>query len=439
MRHRGLGSPLALLVLLAACSPSPAQPIGAVAGLGGGDAGPPVPGLDPSPLAFAVVSSDYVVSSVGLLSPQGQVLSGEFIGSGSAPPGLVTALSGDVSLPTRSGDPRVLTLLDRFRTDVVTRVDPQAGTVLGQVATSAGDGSYSANPQDYVTIDDRSAWVSRFEPNPDVAEDDRDRGTDLIEIDPQRFERTGRRISLEHFNTEAERVNPDTGERQMVVAYARPTRMLRLGDQLAVGLGGLSRSFDAVGPGQVALVDPQTGDSQVLRLPGLASCVDLSPVPDDERRVAVACTGFYRGAQRESGGLAMLELVDGELRVEHLWRAAEHPEQALSVYALVALNGTQVLAVAAGKGESDQDVLLQVDLSRATQHTVFEARGRFVLGNGAYNPRTGLLMLPDASLDEAGNPAAGVHLFEWNAEGKLVLRDTLRVSSKLPPRHVAPL
>ncbi|HSU38151.1 MAG TPA: hypothetical protein VLJ38_01255, partial [Polyangiaceae bacterium] len=53
------------------------------------------------PGAIAAVSSgsDYASTNVSVLSTAGHLLSESIISSGSAPPGLTTALSGDVVLP----------------------------------------------------------------------------------------------------------------------------------------------------------------------------------------------------------------------------------------------------------------------------------------------------------------------------------------------------
>src|SRR5947207_2599761 len=103
---------LCTLVLCADCTPASNRGIEGVPGFGTSDAGAPAPGEDPEPLAYGVVASDRIVTSIALLEADGTLLRRDLVDSGSAPPGLVTALSGDVVLPTRSGDPETLTLID---------------------------------------------------------------------------------------------------------------------------------------------------------------------------------------------------------------------------------------------------------------------------------------------------------------------------------------
>lgn len=441
---------LPLPMLLLACEPAAPTGVQAVDGFGAGaDAS-----VDDEPLAFAVVSTDRTVSTVALLDPGGEVLAEDFIHSGSAPVGLVTALSGDVVLPTRSGDPGILTLLDRFRTDVVTRVDPATGRVLGQVRTQAPNAdsdtaSYSSNPHDYVYLGPHDAWVSRFEPNYAAGQGDPDRGNDLLHLDPGTFTR-GARIDFSHLTQRGQRHNPDTGQTQTVDVYARPSGMVRLGDRLVVGLAGLSQRFDAVGQGRVALVDPDAGSAEGFDLPGLQNCDSVQPVPDTGDRVVVACSGFYRGVQRQTAGVALLSLRDDALRVEALWRAADDPTAPLSVAGVVPVGGSVVVAMAPGQAASSaadgepaqtgtHDTVYLLDLESGEQNAFFTAAGRFKVGAGAYNARRGLLLLPDASVDAQGRPTGGVRLFARREDGSFEPGRVIALDPVLPPWQVAPL
>ncbi len=409
---------------------------------------------DGQPLAYGVVAGDRTVTSISLLEPDGDVLARDFINSGSAPAGLVTALSGDVVLPTRSGEPEALTIIDRFRTDVITRVDPATGEILGQVKThepndNDNDTAFSSNPQDYVYFGPHDAWVTRFEPNIDAEEDDPDRGIDLLHIDPTDFTR-GERISLWHLNGEAERENPDTMETETVTVYARPSDMVRLGEKLVVGIASLSLSYDAAGKGMVALVDPEERSAEGVELPGLQNCGTVVPVADDATRVVVACSGFFRGAPRDTAGLALLKLEDNELAIEHVWRGRDDEEAPLTVAAVVSLGGTQVVAMAAGaravtddEGNelepSTNDVMYVVDISSGEHTELFEASGRYVIGSGAFDSQQGLLLVPDASTDADGKPTAGVRTFQSQGDGSFEAGDVIKTDDILPPRLVRPL
>lgn len=440
LNNRDTAIALATWLIQLACGPEQDQVIGSVG---------------PEPVGFAVVSGDRTVTSISLLGPTGALLAPDFVHSGSATAGLVTALSGDVIVPTRSGDPATLTLIDRFRTDVVTRIDPRTGAVLGQVKTQASnddesdEASFSSNPQDYIHWGERDAWVTRFQPNVGVEPGHPDRGLDLLHIDPASFER-GERISFWPLNSAAERQNPDTLETESVTSYARPSAMVRLGNRLVVGIASLSLSFDAAGPGLVAWVDPEARSAEGFELPRLQNCGSVAPVAGDSSRVVVACEGFFRGVPRDTAGLAILRRQDDELSIEHLWHAADHPEAALSVSSVVSLGGSEVAAVALGQspvtdesgnetraGSSDR--LYRLDIATSEQEAVFAAEGQFVIGPGAFNTETGLLMVPDASSDDDGRPTAGVRLLQWQPDGILEPIEVLALDPILPPRLVRPL
>jgi len=442
---------LLALALAAGCSPEPRGGIRKVPGFGAAERADAGAGNDAEPLAYAVMASDRTVSTIALLRPDGRLLVSDLVHSGSAPAGLSTALSGDVALPTRSGERSRLVLIDRFRTDVVTRIDVAAGAVLGQVrlhaATADREGrAYSGNPQDYVYLDAHSAWVSRYNPNLSVAVDHPDAGNDLIEIDVGEHELTGRRIDMGALDASAERRNPDSGESEQVRAYARPSRMVRIGARLVVGLSRLSAGFDAVAEGRVALVDLESGDVRGLALPDLRNCSQVVPVPDAPERVAVACTGLLRGAFGEGTGVALLELAGEELQIVHVFRAQAQAGAAIAVFGLVALGGSAVVAVEPGRApgpssgpDSRGDRLYRIDLASGEQQLVFESAASFTIGEGSYNPHQRVLLVPDASVDGDGRPSAGVRRFELGDDGEIEELEITTVDDALPPWQVMPL
>jgi len=431
----------ASFALLASCSPEDNSGVEGVDGVSG----------------YAVVSSDYTSTSIALLNADGTILDADFINSGSAPVGLVTVLSGDVVVPTRSGDPEVLTIVDRFKTDVVTRVDPTSGEILGQVKThspnseTVGETAYSSNPHDYVYFNESEAWVTRFGPNVNADEDDLDKGNDLLLINPTTFTREAR-ISLSSLNTEGQGTNSATGETFTETVYARPSKMVRLGDLLVVGLGRMSQTFFSLGEGMVALVDPEARTAEGFELPGLKSCQTVTPVPDDATRVLVGCTGSFLAGddERDTAGLVLLSLRDGELVVEASWIGAEHPEAPLAVRNPVSLGGTQVFAYREGVGEPEDSADITVDrgfiidLADGSQTELFRSNGsgdnaRYVIGSGSYDPETGLLLIPDASLDSDRRMTAGLRTFTRQDDGSFEAGDILKVNDLLQVRMVRPM
>lgn len=405
---------------------------------------------------YAIVASDGTATSVALLEPDGAMRKARFIDSGSASTGLVTALSGDVSLPTAGGQPGVLTVIDRFRTDVITRVNPESGEVLGQVKThrvaNENATAYSSNPHDYVYVGPDEAWVTRFGPNPNVPVDDPDRGSDLQRIDPTNFE-LGERISFAALNTEGTVTDTSTGATQTVTVFARPSRMVRLGDKLVVGLARLSQSFDAIGPGMVALVDLPSRRVEGFALPQADNCGTVAPLPSrengDDRRVLVSCVGFFRGNPRETAGLFVLRLTEQGLEVETSWLAKDHPDAALAVQNVTPISRTELVAVAYGQSAvmndagqvvtpATNDIAYRVNLETGAQTQLFEADGQFRIGSGAYNAALSVLMVPDASVDADGRPVGGLRRFTLEA-GSATALTTIDIDPALPPRLVCPL
>ena len=429
---------LGALIVLLGCSPATDEGVSPVIGVSG----------------YAVIASADT-SSIAILDKDGAVLDGDFIHSGSAPAGLTTALSGDVALPTVSGEPDTLVILDRHRSDVVTRVDLETGEILGQLKThepnddDADQAAYSSNPHDYAYFGPDEAWVTRYGPNSNVSADAPDRGNDLLRIDPTTNTRLGR-ISLEMFNGTGERTNVDTGATETVTVYARPNRMVRIGDQLVVGLARLSLLYDAVDSGMVAIVDPASGETTGVELPGLQNCSHVMPVPTDAERVVVSCAGFYRGVPRETAGMALLHITADGAEIEALWTAKDDPEVPLTVQSVVPISGSLVFAAAYGSSATlddegnelapaTNDMGYLVDLATGTQTELFEAGGRYKIWGGSFDPDTGLLLIPDASVDENQRPTAGLRFFHRQSDGSFEAGDILQTHEILPVTMVRPL
>jgi len=216
---------------------------------------------------------------------------------------------------------------------------------------------------------------------------------------------------------------------------------VRIGRKLVVGLSRISRSYDAVGEGAIALVDLDSGHVRALELPGLRNCAQVVAIPGDAERVVVACTGpLAAGSEREHAGLALCALDGDSLAIERLWRAADGPELAVPVFGVVALGGSVVTAVAAGDEARDEpDRLYRVDLATGAQRELLAARSAWVLGDGAYNAHARLLFIPDASTDRDDRPTAGVHRLELDDELEPGAPHVIAIDPALPAWQVAPL
>jgi hypothetical protein len=351
---------------------------------------------------FAVVSSDFSSTSVAMLDADFQPLDESWINSGTTFPGLVATLSGDVVLPNRQAGDGTFALIDRFATDVVSRFYVPSGNLDGQVRTqgeAAGSG-FSSNPQDFVFVDENSAWVPRYEQNLDPSAPSVNKGTDLLEIEPATMTLTGGRIDLSSLNTTA-MVMTDEGPVEVDV-FARPNRAVLAGSILIVGLDRVSANFDAAGPGMVAVVD--LGDESVEGLllgDGLKNCGNAVPVPGATNKVIVSCLGFAQvfgdeAATRASAGVVLLSVDAEGATIETTWRASTSESSAIAVTHLVALDETRVAGVALGDFVAETgDTLSITNLGTGVQQLVHESVGAFEIGISAYDPDTDMLFVPD--------------------------------------------
>ena len=147
-----------------------------------------------------------------------------WLNSGTTYPGLVATLSGDVVLPNRQAGDGTFAVIDRFFTDVVTRLFVPSGNLNGQVRThgDVGDTGFSSNPQDLIFVDPDSAWIPRYESNLNPSAAAEVQGNDLIEVNPSDMSLTGARIDLSSLNTTGNVTMPD-GPVEVEV-FARPSR-----------------------------------------------------------------------------------------------------------------------------------------------------------------------------------------------------------------------
>lgn len=369
----------ALLALLAAACTEPASCPPADLGA-----------LDRAP-AFAFVASDYGSSAVGLLDADGAMVREAWLDTGTAAPGLVAALSGDVVLASRAPGRCVLGVIDRSGTDVVTLLDACASEPRA-VQIDVGP-SFDANPQDVLAIDDTRALVSRHDPSLRPSAGELERGNDLLAVDW----RQGRVLS----RVDLSALDLVDGER----TYARPGRMVRLERGahavVVIGLARLSEDFMRAGAGAAAVLDAATMRVSEVALDGLVNCAEVDAAPGDPAVAIVTCQGASFGdaeARRAGAGVAALELgEDGAVIVRSAWRAADHAEGPVFNTWSVPLSAERVVTVAMGDVRQGLgDVAGVIDLGRGEATLLVEAAEAFVLGDGAYDADARLLLLPDA-------------------------------------------
>lgn len=376
---------------------------------------------------FAVRSADFKtsVSSFGLLDANGDPIADAWIHSGSTWPGLTATLSGDNTMPTVS-DQGVLTILDRFQTDVVTRVDFASGAVLGQARTQteSSHAAWSSNPQDIVFVSPTTAWISRYEPNVDPAAPAESLGNDLVELNPQTMTLTGQRIDMAPGNITVS-VTTTSGTMD-VLAYARPSRMVQVPGRLVVGIDRLSASFDAAGPGAVAIVDLGAKTVAIHGIPDLQNCGDLQPVPGASNRVLARCVGYYGDLAPKSGFVVLEVGSDGSVNEVARYETNAHPGEDSIVDAALALSSRHVLSVHLGgwTDASPPDTLYVLDLATGVRTKVVDAqKPQDFFVQMAYDPSTGLVVVPDHT--------QGLRRYHWDAGAATLTAIDVRAFGRL--------
>jgi hypothetical protein len=329
----------ALLLLLTACGSDPAP-------AGGG-----------LPAGLAVIGSDYKSVSVPLADPATGAITREgCVTSGSVAPGLTTALSGDVVLPSQPQPGHELLLIDRTNA-TLTWVDPQTCGVLRQLAVGEG---MAANPHDVIAVSTHKAYVTRYAPA----------ASDLLVIDPAAAAITGH-IALRSFSSRPDGDKP---------AHPRPDRGLLVGGRVVVSLNELSEDFMAAGPGALVVVDPALDQAVgTIPLPALQNCGQLAALPGAPA-LAVGCAGVFGAAdQRAVSGVALIELVTSPPTVTVVPGSAFGG--AVSSADLVVLSRAAAFTVVPGDFTSQRaDALWAFDFDGRTPRKVLDGSGPFKLG-----------------------------------------------------------
>lgn len=378
---------------------------------------------------FLVLSSDYASTAIGVIAADGASVSTmRWVDSGTEAPGLVAALSGDVTLP--NVQPALgAAIIDRSN-DTITRFC-RSGELVGQVRV--GTDTVAANPQDVLFVG-ADAWVSRYEPHPGEAE--ADRGSDLLGLDGDAMTRNGMRVDLSVYGGTVTGMDME-GDPADVVVAARPQAIVQVGGFAVVGLDRLPADFFGNRghlPGAVAIVDLETGDTELHELTDLANCGSVSPIPGDGSQVLVACGGYSdvgfgdTAGERATAGLVRLTLDAGEVTDEDVWRVGADDDNLAAVNGAFALDADHVVGVAWGEFGVSGDTLVVTDLDGGAQTTVDTASEAFALGGGAMLGN--VVLVPDASSD-------GPSVWRFSVSGgALTAVGDLEVDPALPPRSI---
>lgn len=274
----------AFALLLLGCNVTPGRVTGGVE----------LPERGDCPRGSAVVSSDFLSSEVALLAPDGEVKSPAFMSSAStAATNLAAPFSGDLSVASARSRPGELVVIDRFGTNVLTFVDTRTAVVRAQLPVGSG---FQANPQDYLELSERQAFVPRLSDNESPGRERFDSGSDLLIVDPSVPEIVG---SLAMPRRPGYRPSP--------------VGVAQLGGDVLVTLQHFRANFSGMAEGELVAVtidEPRVRYS--LPLTGLKNCgrAELSP---SRTRLLVACTAFVdrQGAvaEPEHSGLLVLDAL----------------------------------------------------------------------------------------------------------------------------------
>lgn len=376
---------------------------------------------------FVVLGTDYQSTAISLLGAGGEVASPLFIGSSSATTGLSSALSGDVVLPTSTLAGDEVVLIDRLPASVLTWVDLASASVRAQLNVGTG---FSANPQDYVPIDEGKALVPRFEHNSAPGREPFDAGSDLLIIDPRAPSISGRVDLWPAIEGEDARFLP------------RPARAVFAGGSVRVLAAPSTPDFSEFVDARLVSVDPRTdGIEHVLRLEGLANCLGLAVSPGGDE-LALACSGAF-GQDAAAGfpdaGVAIVSL-DGEPVETQRFSARELGGEQIGALAYASaellLLGTYGRFAADGSSLAAPDRLWQLDLSRGERSAEPLAESRvtaFSLGDVRCAPGLGLCLLADAELD-----GGSVRVLSVAPDGAILATGSVRPNPSLglPPRYL---
>jgi hypothetical protein len=385
--------------------------------------------LDASPqppdsgTGLVVVNSDFVSTSISLLDRStGQVTKSDCIDSGSHPPGVTQALTGDVVVPSwpQPGDP--VLLIDR-KSAALTWLDPATCAPTHQLDVSTG---FAANPHDVIGVSPTKAYVTRYDANPHPTPDpgDRDDGDDLLILDPSVPAITGR-IDLSSYAIAV------TG----VTMRARPDRARLIGGTLFVALNEISSDFSTLAHGRVIAIDAATDQvTATIDIPELANCVDMSYV-EAQKTLVVLCTGDYTAADpTQTSGIAYLDVARSPPAEVRHQVASAFGGRTLAAYSGIANDGALGFGVTPGVfGGTPHDQLWSFRVASDQATPITDASDSFVYGTVLVDPGHQRIYLTDAA---ATMPR--VQIYDY-ASGTAMHQTSVTTDAahQLPPREIA--
>ncbi len=379
---------------------------------------------DPTLCELVAVASDYTSTAVSLLYADGTPCAPDVLTSGSRPPGLLTALSGDVVLPSSPSPDAHLHLIDRFPNAVLTVVATDTATVQAQTRLSP---DFVGNPQDLTVFPDADILlISRLEYDSRSS----DIGSDLAIFRRSDLSPLGR-VDLAAF--------ADDGLDPM------PTRFAEANNLIWVGLTHLSRDFTTSGPGRIlALARDESSFTVVARgeLPDLQNCGHIASPPTKDV-VWVVCSGLFRDSvtpRIERSGLA--RFISPPIGTPSAQPATLTPDRLVRAYtlgrplafSLAPLTADTVAAILLGdlvEGTPDRLVLITTSPDSAPIVTTLAEGTTFDLGGLLYLAESSMLLMADGN-----RYTPRLRRFDLNHTPPLELAPVTVSPTGLPPRHL---
>lgn len=340
----------------------------------------------PCDRALAIVASDYVSTNIVISRLDGATLSESFVSSAAQKPGLSFALSGDVDVPRIAPASERVVLIDRFGTNVITWMDLSSAEVIAQLPIGQG---FESNPHDYVEVDDRRAFVSRYETNMTPGKEPFDEGGDLLIVDTIDYEIIGRIPMPEE----------DSG------LLPRPSGIARIQDgELVVTLQRFSPGFDAVGDGRIVGVSPSKEEvSWIVDIPGFANCGRAAVSPSGER-MAIPCSGKvdprdWKWRVQESG-VVVFDTTESPPREIERYPLGERFGAGIQPELSFASEGL-LIGTGYGGNEMEGDIAFVLDIESGDTRIVARSEDPYTFGGIYCAPGCGdLCLLADAKLNQ---------------------------------------
>ncbi len=374
------------------------------------------------PWAITVVGTDYLSTSISIIDRETQTLFREgILHSGSTPPGLSIALSGDVVFPRQFNPEHWIVLIDRYPNSVLTFIRPDDLSVAGQLSVATG---FASNPHDFLWIDKHKAYVTRYERNPQPQREAFDGGDDILIVDPTDRNIIGRIDLRSLADTD---VHPDM--------LARPEQLVLAENRVWVTLDEVSGDFQHAGTGRIAIIDPENDE--------LVGCIDLEDITNctsivhspSRHALYVSCTGLFEEGPQEQ--LQRSALVEIDLNTDPpesriLVSAHEGAGQPFG-FELDIARQRYLLAMRFGDLANDiPDRLVAFDLDTNREFVVHKASTPFGLGGFLADDAADVLYVGEADPEHPR-----ILLYRPGDDAFNHIKDIdAHPESGLPPRHI---